>query len=93
MPNFSCYAVVISVGVAISLNYGELVTAQTPGASPVQPTPTAPQPPPASLNPDFNLTNPGDYAATSDLPGRAKQPRTSGGRTDAETEPISITAG
>jgi outer membrane protein TolC len=54
MPNFPCYAVVISVGVAISLSYGDASTAQTLDASPVQPTPTALQPP-ASLNLDSNL--------------------------------------
>ena len=54
MPNFRCYAVMMSVGVAISLSYGSLATAQTPDASSVQPTPTVP-PPPASLNPDSNL--------------------------------------
>ena len=55
MPNFCCYAVVLSVGVAISLSCGELATAQkAPNSPSIQPTPASPQPP-ATLTPDSNL--------------------------------------
>lgn len=52
MPNFPCYAVIMSVGVFLSLTYGELATAQqSPKPSSIQPTPQIP----ATLNPDANL--------------------------------------
>lgn len=52
MPNFPCYAVIVSVGVLLSLTYGELATAQqSPKPSSIQPTPQIP----ATLNSDANL--------------------------------------
>lgn len=52
MPNFPCCAVIVSVGIFLSLTYGELTTAQqSPKPSSIQPTPQIP----ATLNPDANL--------------------------------------
>lgn len=52
MPNFPCYAVIVSVGIFLSVTYGELATAQqSPKSSSIQPTPQIP----ATLNPDANL--------------------------------------